>query len=190
MMHSYIISGDGDAARSRAREMAAAALCEQRREALPRLPPLPQGVPGRVPRHPSGRGARRARGGQVRQAAARDHRRSDPRARRGRCRAAERGRRQGIHLSRSGHDEHRRAERVPEAARRAAAASCSFSAPKAAKSCSKTVQSRCGEIRLAGGTVAPENERARGYLEARLDRAELLRCCTAMESSITRSFSR
>ena len=28
MMHSYIISGDGDAARSRAREMAAAALCE------------------------------------------------------------------------------------------------------------------------------------------------------------------
>ena len=27
-MHSYIISGDGDAARSRAREMAAAALCE------------------------------------------------------------------------------------------------------------------------------------------------------------------
>ena len=45
----------------------------------------------------------------------------------------------------------------------------------------ETVQSRCGEIRLAGGTVAPENERARGYLEARLDRAELLRCCTAME---------
>ncbi len=28
MMHSYIISGDGDAARSRARELAAAALCE------------------------------------------------------------------------------------------------------------------------------------------------------------------
>ena len=45
----------------------------------------------------------------------------------------------------------------------------------------ETVQSRCGEIRLAGGTAAPENERARGYLEARLDRAELLRCCTAME---------
>ena len=36
----------------------------------------------------------------------------------------------------------------------------------------ETVQSRCGEIRLAGGTAAPENERARGYLEARLDRAE------------------
>ena len=28
MMHSYIISGDASAARSRAREMAAAALCE------------------------------------------------------------------------------------------------------------------------------------------------------------------
>ena len=45
----------------------------------------------------------------------------------------------------------------------------------------ETVQSRCGEVRLSSSGGAPENAHARAYLEARLDRAELLRCCTAME---------
>lgn len=45
----------------------------------------------------------------------------------------------------------------------------------------ETVQSRCAEIRLTTSAAAPENPYARGYLEARLDRAELLRCCTSME---------
>ena len=45
----------------------------------------------------------------------------------------------------------------------------------------ETVQSRCGEVRLSSSGGAPENAHARAYLEARLDRAELLRCCVSME---------
>ena len=47
-----------------------------------------------------------------------------------------------------------------------------------------TVRSRCSELRLSGDgeeTDPDVLERARGFLEARRDRVELLRCCLAME---------
>ena len=47
-----------------------------------------------------------------------------------------------------------------------------------------TVRSRCGEVRADPARTGPEGqarERAEGYLAARNDRAELLRCCAAME---------
>ena len=68
----------------------------------------------------------------------------------------------------------------------------------------ETVRSRCGEIRLAASeSVEPQTEesaqrdrriadirtRARGYLDVRGDRAELLRCCTAMEKLDSRDLA-
>ena len=47
-----------------------------------------------------------------------------------------------------------------------------------------TVRSRCAEVRTAPENVGPQGQvrdRAEGYLAVRGDRAELLRCCAAME---------
>ena len=172
-MHSYIISGDGDAARSRAREMAAAALCESSGakpcHACRHCRKVFQGAfPGI---HPDVALVERAadKSGKLRREITVDQIRA-----------------LAVDAAVLPNEADGKVYIFPEADTMNIAAQNAFlklleEPPRGvmfllcAESREKlleTVQSRCGEIRLAGGTVAPENERARGYLEARLDRAE------------------
>ena len=172
MMHSYIISGDGDAARSRAREMAAAALCESSGakpcRACRHCRKVFQGAfPGI---HPDVALVERAadKSGKLRREITVDQIRA-----------------LAVDAAVLPNEADGKVYIFPEADTMNIAAQNAFlklleEPPRGvmfllcAESREKlleTVQSRCGEIRLTGGTVAPENERARGYLEARLDRA-------------------
>ena len=174
MMHSYRISGDGDAARSRAREMAAAALCESSGakpcRACRHCRKVFQGAfPGI---HPDVALVERAadKSGKLRREITVDQIRA-----------------LAVDAAVLPNEADGKVYIFPEADTMNIAAQNAFlklleEPPRGvmfllcAESREKlleTVQSRCGEIRLAGGTAAPENERARGYLEARLDRAEL-----------------
>ena len=173
MVHSYIISGDGDAARSRAREMAAAALCESSGakpcRACRHCRKVFQGAfPGI---HPDVALVERAadKSGKLRREIIVDQIRA-----------------LAVDAAVLPNEADGKVYIFPEADTMNIAAQNAFlklleEPPRGvmfllcAESREKlleTVQSRCGEIRLAGGTAAPENERARG---------ELLRCCTAME---------
>ena len=185
MMHSYIISGDGDAARSRAREMAAAALCESS-----------GAKPCRACRH-----CRKVFQGAfpgIHPDVALIERAADKSGKLRREITVDQIRALAVDAAVLPNEADGKVYIFPEADTMNIAAQNAFlklleEPPRGvmfllcAESREKlleTVQSRCGEIRLAGGTAAPENERARGYLEARLDRAELLRCCTAMELAV------
>ena len=162
MMHSYIISGDGDAARSRAREMAAAALCESS-----------GAKPCRACRH-----CRKVFQGAfpgIHPDVALIERAADKSGKLRREITVDQIRALAVDAAVLPNEADGKVYIFPEAD------TMNIAAQNAFLKLLETVQSRCGEIRLAGGTAAPENERARGYLEARLDRAELLRCCTAME---------
>ena len=183
MMHSYILSGDGDAARTRAREMAAAALCESTGATKPcracrHCRKVFQGdFPGI---HPDVALVERAadKSGKLRREITVDQIRA-----------------LAVDTAVLPNEADGKVYIFPEADTMNIAAQNAFlklleEPPKGvmfllcAESREKlleTVQSRCGEIRLAGSAAAPENERARGFIEARLDRAELLRCCAAME---------
>ena len=185
MMHSYIISGDGDAARSRAREMAAAALCESS-----------GAKPCRACRH-----CRKVFQGAfpgIHPDVALIERAADKSGKLRREITVDQIRALAVDAAVLPNEADGKVYIFPEADTMNIAAQNAFlklleEPPRGvmfllcAESREKlleTVQSRCGEIRLAGGTAAPENERARGYLEARLDRAELLRCCTAEELAV------
>ena len=181
MMHSYIISGNGDAARKRAREMAAAALCESTGATKP----------CRACRH-----CRKVFQGEfpgIHPDVALVERAADKSGKLRREITVDQIRALAVDAAVLPNEADGKVYIFPEADTMNIAAQNAFlklleEPPRGvmfllcAESREKlleTVQSRCGEIRLAGGTA--ENERARGYLEARLDRAELLRCCTAME---------
>lgn len=182
MMHSYIISGNGDAARKRAREMAAAALCESG-----------GAKPCRACRH-----CRKVFQGEfpgIHPDVALVERAADKSGKLRREITVDQIRALAVDTAVLPNEADGKVYIFPEADTMNIAAQNAFlklleEPPKGvmfllcAESREKlleTVQSRCGEIRLAGGAAAPDNERARGYLEARLDRAELLRCCAAME---------
>ncbi len=182
MMHSYILSGDAAAARDRAREMAAAALCESG-----------GAKPCRVCRH-----CRKVFHGEfpgIHPDVALVERAADKSGKLRREITVDQIRALAVDATVLPNEANGKVYIFPEADTMNLAAQNAFlklleEPPKGvmfllcAESREKlleTVQSRCAEIRLAASAAEPENPRARGYLEARLDRAELLRCCTAME---------
>lgn len=182
MMHSYIISGDGDAVRVRAREMAAAALCEGI-----------GGKPCRVCRH-----CRKVFHGAfpgIHPDVVLVERGTDKSGKLRREILVDQIRALAVDALVLPNEADGKVYIFPEADTMNIAAQNAFLklleeppqgvvfllCAESREKMLETVQSRCGEIRLAAGKTAPENARARAFLEARLDRAELLRCCTAME---------
>ena len=182
MMHSYIISGDASAARSRAREMAAAALCESG-----------GAKPCRVCRH-----CRKVFQGEfpgIHPDVALVERAADKSGKPRREILVDQIRALAVDTLVLPNEADGKVYIFPEADKMNLAAQNAFlklleEPPRGvmfllcAESREKlleTVQSRCGEVRLSSSGGAPENAHARAYLEARLDRAELLRCCVSME---------
>lgn len=182
MMHSYIISGDGDAARSRAREMAAAALCEGA-----------GAKPCRACRH-----CRKVFQGEfpgIHPDVALVERRADKSGKVRREIVVDQIRALAVDAAVLPTEAGGKVYIFPEADTMNIAAQNAFLklleeppqgvmfllCAESREKLLETVQSRCGEVRLPASDTRADDPRARGFLEARLDRAELLRCCAAME---------
>ena len=182
MMHSYILSGDGTAARNRAREMAAAALCESDGAKPCRVCPHCRKVfRGEFPGiHPD---------------VALIERTADKNGKLRREITVDQIRALVADAAVLPNEANGKVYIFPEADTMNAAAQNAFLklleepprgvvfllCTESREKLLETVQSRCAEIRLAAGTAAAENQHARAYLEVRLDRLELLRCTMAME---------